>query len=219
MEITVFIPARNEADCVGATVDAAWRIEGVTRVVVIDDCSSDSTRCQALLAGATVVSLESHRGKGGALMAGLHDSEFDYCLFLDADLGESAEQGVLLLAPVVCGELDMAIARFPRPARTAGFGQVKKLALDAIHEASPSFECLSPLSGQRAFTRDCIRSLLPLADGYGMEVALTVKALRGGFRVAEVETQMHHKLTGNDPAGYVHRLKQYIDVKRAVSTL
>lgn len=219
MEITAFIPAHNEAECVAATVEAAWRIEGVTRVVVIDDCSHDSTRCQALIAGATVVSLDAHRGKGGALMAGLHDSEFDYCLFLDADLHESAEQGVLLLAPVMSGELDMAIARFPQPARAAGLGKVKNLALNAIHEADSSFECLSPLSGQRAFTRECIRSLLPLADGYGMEAALTVRALRAGFSVGEVETQMSHKPTGNDPAGYAHRLRQYLDVKKALASL
>ena len=219
MDVSVFIPAFDEEERVGATVETAWGIEGVTQVVVADDCSSDSTGRQALLAGASVVTLPEHQGKGGALTIAMADSTFDYCLFLDADLGKSAEQAVLLLAPVVAGELDMAIARFPKPAKRTGMGKVKGLAYDAIARVAPDFDCQSPLSGQRAFSAECIKALMPLADGFGVEVALTVKALRQGFRVAEVETQMTHAATGNDPAGYAHRALQYRDVKRAIAEL
>ncbi len=219
MEIVVFIPAFNEETTILSTVESAWKIEGVTRVVVIDDCSHDSTKQQALIGGATVISLNAHKGKGGALMAGLADYEFDYCMFLDADLGLSAEQGVLLLAPVVCGQLDMSIARFPQPAHKTGLGKVKELAACAISETAPGFECKSPLSGQRAFSSRCINALLPLADGFGVEVALTIKALKLGFKVGEVETQMEHRQTANTPAGYAHRLQQYLDIKRTLKKL
>ena len=219
MSIAVFMPAYNEGARVGASVEAALCIEGVDKVVVIDDGSTDDTRMQALLAGATVVGQPENVGKGGALMAALDDAHFDYGLFLDADLGETAAQGVLLLAPVVAGELDLAIARFPRPAKKTGFGKVKGLAAAAIAQADPAFDCQAPLSGQRAFTRACIDAVMPLAEGFGVEVAMTVRALQAGLRVGEIETQMSHVATGNDPAGILHRARQYRDVKRAIDTL
>ena len=219
MQVTVFIPAYNEAAKIATTVNAAWRIDGVNNIVVIDDGSTDDTRIQALIAGATVLRLEENTGKGGALMTALEDAHFDYCLFLDADLGKTAEQGVLLLAPVMAGELDMSIARFPSPAKKAGFGKVKGLASSAIAQVDPNFECHSPLSGQRAFSTKCIHSLLPLADGFGVEVALTIKALQQNWRIGEIPTLMQHSATGNDFAGMAHRLRQYKDVRRAVLEL
>lgn len=219
LEIVVFIPAYNEEETILSTVESAWKIEGVTRVVVIDDCSHNSTKREALIGGASVISLNTHRGKGGALMAGISDYEFDFCMFLDADLGTCAEQGILLLAPVVSGELDMSIARFPKTSKRTGLGKVKKLAASAISEVNCDFECLSPLSGQRAFSAECIGALLPLADGFGVEVALTIKALKLGFKVGEIETLMEHRQTSNTPAGYAHRLRQYLDVQRALKTL
>ncbi|MGI6218128.1 MAG: glycosyltransferase family 2 protein [Coriobacteriales bacterium] len=219
MSIVAFIPAYNESGRILDTVEAAFEIEGVDDVVVIDDCSTDDTRSRALIAGATVIRLPEHSGKGAALTAGLADFKFDHCLFLDADLGKSASQGMLLLAPVLAGDLDMAIARFPKPPKKVGFGKVKAIALDAIKQVDPTFDCQSPLSGQRAMTRECINALLPLAEGFGVEVALTIKALRRGFRIAEVETNMSHAATGNDVHGMVHRAEQYKDVHKAIKDL
>ena len=217
--IVAFIPAFNEEGRVGDCVAGALTIPGIERVVVIDDCSTDATRVEALVAGATVIRLDRNVGKGGALMAGIGDTPFDYCLFLDADLGTTSEQGALLLAPVISGQADMTIARFPAPTRKAGFGKVKGLALQAIAAADPAFDCRAPLSGQRAMTRACLEAVLPLAEGYGVEVAMTVRALRAGMRVVEVETTMAHRQTGNDIAGILHRAAQYRDVKRAVAAL
>ena len=216
MTIAVFIPAYNEAERIGATVEGAWSIEGVDRVTVVDDGSTDDTRVKALIAGASVVRLEENVGKGGALTAALEDAMFDYCLFLDADLGETASQGVLLLAPVVAGEADMAIARFPRPAKKVGFGKVKGLAANAIARVDPTFDCQAPLSGQRALTAACAKAIVPLADGFGAEVAMTIRALQAGMRLLEVETEMSHAATGNDLAGTLHRARQYRDVRRAL---
>ncbi len=217
--VVAFVPAHNEADRVFDTVDSLLAIDCVSKVVVIDDASTDNTKMQALLAGATVLSLSEQSGKGAALTAGVSDAEFDYCLFIDADLGKSASEARLLLEPVLSGELDMSIARFPKPAKKVGFGKVKGLARSAIAAVDPTFDCQAPLSGQRVMTSDCLHAVLPLAQGYGVEVALTVRALRAGMRVGEVQTSMYHRATGNDLAGFKHRAAQYRDVKAAVKEL
>lgn len=225
MAVTVLVPAHDEAARIGATVTAALGIGGVTRVLVIDDASADATSDLAAAAGAEVLRLPSNVGKGAALDAGLARvrANADVLMMLDGDLGASAAQGALLLEPVLSGQAAMSVATFPRPAGKAGFGLVKGLARLGIHAlgglAGRSFAATAPLSGQRAMTRACWERVTPFAFGYGVEVALTVRALRSGMTVVEVPTTMSHDATGRDAAGFAHRGRQFLHVARALVRL
>lgn len=225
MSVTVLIPAHDEAARIAASVEAALGIPGVSKVLVIDDASGDATADLAEAAGAEVLRLSSNLGKGAALDAGLARvrAGADVLLMLDGDLGASAAQGALLLEPVLSGEAAMAVAAFPRPEGKAGFGLVKGLARFGIRAlggaAGRSFAATAPLSGQRAMTRECWEKVTPFAFGYGVEVALTVRALRSGLTVVEVPTTMSHDATGRDAAGFAHRGRQFAHVARALARL
>lgn len=220
MDIAVLIPAHEEAERIGATVTAARAVPGVTRVVVVDDGSRDETALRAEEAGAKVVRLWNNVGKGAALETGaMRIENADVILLLDGDLGSSAAQAALLLGPVLDGTADMAIAAFPRPAGKAGFGLVKGLARWGIRRLGGPFDATAPLSGQRALTRECLAVCRPFATGYGVEVALTVRALRAGLRLREVQTTMTHAATGRDTAGFVHRGRQFVHVAIALVRL
>ena len=222
MKAVVIIPAHDEAERIEATVKAARAIPGVVRVLVVDDASSDDTAERASAAGADVLRLERNVGKGAALQAGLERVRRgkDAVLLLDADLGESAAQGALLLEPVLDGVADMTIARFPKPANTAGFGLVMRLARWGIRRyGSPDFEATAPLSGQRSLTPAAVDAVTPFESGYGVEVGLTARALKAGLRVMEVDTTMAHAATGRDLAGFAHRGRQFADVVRALLSL
>jgi hypothetical protein len=225
MNIVVLIPAFNEAERIADTVLAARSIPDVTRVLVVDDASPDGTAALAEAVGAEVLRLETNAGKGAALDAGLalvRDAA-DVLLMLDGDLGSTASQGALLLTPVLAGQADMTVAAFPRPQIRAGFGLVKGLARFGIRilsgAAGRAFDATAPLSGQRAMTRACWEEVTPFAFGYGVEVALTVRALRSGMRVLEVTTTMAHDATGRDAAGFAHRGRQFAHVARALLRL
>jgi glycosyltransferase involved in cell wall biosynthesis len=217
MTVVALIPAHNEAERIDATVRAARGIESVDAVVVVDDASTDDTATLASEAGAAVVRLASNLGKGGALEAGLAAAgEPDVLLLLDADLGDTASQAGRLLEPVLAGSADMSIARFPRPEGKAGFGLVKGLARWGIRRLGGPFDAQAPLSGQRALNRQALAACRPFESGYGVEVALTVRALRAGLRVTEVETTMSHAATGRDISGFVHRGRQFAHVAKAL---
>ncbi len=62
MNIAALIPARDEAATIAQTVASALSIEGVTRVVVIDDGSRDDTDQLAETACAKVVRLFGSHG-------------------------------------------------------------------------------------------------------------------------------------------------------------
>jgi glycosyltransferase involved in cell wall biosynthesis len=218
VNVIALIPAYNEAARIGATVRAVRTIKGVSTVLVIDDGSADETTALAREAGAEVLALVRNAGKGAALAAGLEHirADVDVVMLLDADLEESAAQAVTLLEPVISGEADMTIATFPRPAGKAGFGLVMRLARWGIRRLGGDFDARAPVSGQRALNRRAIETVLPIAAGYGVEVALTIRALRAGLRLAEVPTTMRHAATSRDLAGFVHRGRQFVDVAGAL---
>lgn len=220
MDVAALIPAHNEAARIASTVSAVLGIPGIGRVIVVDDGSEDETALLAEKAGAKVVRLTFNVGKGAALEAGaMRVENADVVLLLDGDLGASAAQAERLLRPVLEGQADMSVARFPRPVGKAGFGLVKGIARWGIARMGDGFQAQAPLSGQRAMTARCFSAVRPFATGYGVEVALTVRALRAGLRVIEVETTMSHAATGRDVAGFVHRGRQFVHVLIALVRL
>ncbi|MDA8235212.1 MAG: glycosyltransferase family 2 protein [Clostridia bacterium] len=216
MKVSVLIPAYNEGDYIYQTVQALVSLPQVDEVVVVDDASRDDTALLAQQAGARVISLAANLGKGGALNRGLGEVDGDIVVLLDGDLGYSAGEAGKLIDPVLKGEADMTIARFPRARKKGGFGLVKGLARWGI-KFFTGLEMFSPLSGQRVMTRPVIESIGTFASGYGVEVGLTIDVARRGFRVREVEVQMTHAETGRDISGFKHRGKQFIHVARVLA--
>lgn len=211
----VLVPAHNEEEHITATIKGALTIPGVTRVLVVDDASTDRTSELARAAGAEVIRLERNLGKGGALNRGLQEFREDLLLLLDGDLGETAAEGAKLLIPLVQGKAEMTIARFPRARRKGGFGLVKGLARYGIQRLS-GYLPEAPLSGQRGLTRKALAAAGQFASGYGVEVALTVAVARAGLPIVEVECNMTHAETGRDLAGFRHRGRQFCHVARTL---
>jgi glycosyltransferase involved in cell wall biosynthesis len=216
----VVIPAYNAAASIGATVRSAAAIDGVAQVIVVDDGSYDDTAARAAEAGATVVRLDRNRGKGAALNQGVRHlpPDADAVLLLDADLGETAAEGAHLLDALDRGEADLAIGVLPAPPRSGGFGLVKRTAARGVRRLS-GYEPRAPLSGQRALTRRALEAVVPFAPGFGVEVAMTVRAAWAGMRIAEVPVDMAHRATGRDLAGFAHRGRQLLHVARTLLAL
>jgi glycosyltransferase involved in cell wall biosynthesis len=229
--VAAVIPAKDEADRIAATVGAVRGIPGVDLVVVVDDGSSDDTAEIARAAGAEVVRHARNRGKAAAMTTGAgyvarHEGVEGRVggsagrrplLFVDGDLEETAANVAVLVPPVLEGRADMTIATLP-PQKTAGGGHgfVVRLARNGI-EGLTGFVPQQPLSGMRCISRQAFDAASPLARGWGVEVGLTVDVLLAGLRVEEVPCELHHRVSGADWRGQVHRAKQYRDVALALA--
>lgn len=222
--VAVVIPAKDEAERIGATIRAARAIPKVDLIVVVDDGSDDDTRAVARAAGATVVRHSVNRGKASALETGasvvaMRDAEDAVprtLLFLDADLGDSAIECAPLVTPVLAGDVDMAIAYLPPQTGAGGHGVVTRFARRWIKKLT-GWEAQQPLSGQRCLTREAVEAAHPLAPGWGVEVGVTIDLLTQGFVVQEIPCKLYHRPSRNDLAGQLHRASQYADVVRAVN--
>ncbi|MDZ7677281.1 MAG: glycosyltransferase family 2 protein [Acidimicrobiales bacterium] len=215
MNVIALIPAYDSVDRIAATVAATAAITGVTRVLVVDDGSGDGTGAEARRAGAEVLTMPVNVGKGRAIAAGVAASpDADVFLLVDADLAETAAETGRLLAPVLDGEADLAIAVLPGAGGRAGFGLVRDLAGRGIARAC-GWQSAAPLSGQRAVRAELLRGLAD-AERFGLEVAMTIDAARAGARIVEVEAPIEHRHTGRSFSGFVHRGRQGIDVVRSL---
>jgi len=224
-DLAVIIPAFDEQARIAATVEAAAKVPGVDLVVVVDDGSADATSRIARECGAVVVRHARNRGKAAAMESGAAAvaaiearegrGEPRLLLFLDGDLEATAGNAAPLAEPVRSGEAGMTIATLP-PQPGGGHGFVVRLARDGIR-AAVGFEARQPLSGQRCLSRAAFEAALPLARGFGVETGLTIDVLRAGFRIAEVEVDFRHRVTGTDLAAQLHRARQYRDVALALA--
>ncbi len=212
--VVAVVPARDRVDSIAATVTALVELNTIGEVVVVDDGSVDGTGEAAREAGARVITLESNRGKGGAVAAGIAASGApESYLLIDADLGASASHAKVLLEPLVGGQADMTIGIFPEGGRSRGFSIVKRTAIRILQRATGRL-FVEPLSGQRAVSGPLMRSL-EVADGFGLELALTIDAHLAGARIQEIPAPFSHRPSGRGPRGVTHRALQCRDVLKA----
>jgi glycosyltransferase involved in cell wall biosynthesis len=212
--VVALVAARNEAGRIGSGVSALMPL--VDEVVVVDDGSTDATGSEASAAGATVLRSRGRGGKGGALEGALRRLEpADVWLLADGDLGATAAGLVRLVEVVSSDGADLAIAVLP-PAPGGGFGLVKRTSAHLIRGQS-GFRASEPLSGQRALTARAMQAVRPLAQGFGVETAMTIDAVRAGLRVLEVPIDdMVHRPTYRQLRGFLHRGRQGWDIVKAV---
>ncbi|HEX7056094.1 MAG TPA: glycosyltransferase family 2 protein [Bacilli bacterium] len=216
--VSIVIPAWNEAPMLPETLKAlrTGRQAGEwDEIVVVDDGSTDDTYAAAVAGADTIIRHKRNYGKGKALEAGWRNAKGTIIVFLDADLGASADFARILLSPLFAGQCDMSIATFPANERKGGFGICKKVAAKGIHALS-GYLPVEPLSGQRAVRRELLEQIGGLSGGFGIEVGLTIDAARFGFRIREVPVSFRHRETGRDLQGFLHRGRQLVAVSKTL---
>jgi glycosyltransferase involved in cell wall biosynthesis len=215
--IAAIVAARNEADRIAATLAALRGALPGAALWVADDASTDGTGEAALAAGAQVVSRGRPHGKGANVTAAAEaalsaEPAPRLVLLCDGDLGASAARLVALVEAVERGECDLAVAAFGRRVG-GGFGVALGFSRWAIRRRC-GLETAAPISGQRAMRAELLRTLLPFARGYGMEIGMTIDAVRAGYRLREHELDLSHRATGRTAAGFAHRARQLLDFAR-----
>jgi glycosyltransferase involved in cell wall biosynthesis len=191
---------------------------------VADDGSTDGTSEIAARAGAQVIRSERMIGKGGAVTAAAREAlavarseegegeGVPVFLLCDGDLAESAGKLGALTDPVRRGEAEVVVAAFARRLG-GGLGLARSFARWAIRRRC-GLDAAAPISGQRALSGTALQDVLPLAHGYGMEIGMTIDAVRAGNRLIELELDLSHRAGGRTLAGFAHRGRQLVDFMR-----
>ncbi len=224
--MVVVVAAYDEAQRIGATLAAVVRAFPSAPIWVADDGSTDATVEIAAGAGARVFTSGRVIGKGGAVTLAAREALRESAggvdlagrrpptifVLCDGDLADSAGELGALAAVVADGRADVAVAAFATRIG-GGLGLARGFARWAIHSRC-GLSTTAPISGQRALSEQALRDVLPFAHGYGMEVGMTIDAVRAGHRVVEVELDLSHRASGRTLAGFAHRARQLADFVR-----
>ncbi|WP_010499113.1 glycosyltransferase family 2 protein [Paenibacillus elgii] len=215
--ISVIIPAWNESRLLASTLEAVSKAHASAafsfdmQLIVVDDGSRDGTGDVACAWADVVLRFPVNSGKGAAMYAGWQAASGEIVVFLDADLGSTAEKFPLLLEPVLRGEADLTVAKLPPASIPGGFGLVRGLAGRGVRLLS-GYDSGAPLSGQRAMRSEVLRRCERKYQGFGAEVGMMVDAVKLGFRIVELEVPFRHRETGRTWQGWIHRGKQLCEV-------
>lgn len=224
--ISICLPARDEAETIGAIVAelALLRSAGVIDELVVVDDSTDGTAAIAREAGADVHDQSALmgdfgpvQGKGDAMWRALSVLTGDVICFLDADSGEFGRHFACgLVGPLACGRgTNYAKAYYRRPFRLGevrlpeGGGRVTELmARPLLNRFYPDLAgFVQPLAGEVAARRSLLLKL-PFAIGYGVDIGLLIDSWRscGLGAMAQVDLDVrqnrHRPLSELGPMAY-----------------
>ena len=145
-----------------------------------------------------VLQREPHRGKGGAVKAGLLAARGDYRFICDADLSMPVGELPRFLPPLLTG-FDIAIgSREGHEARRIGepmvrhlagrvfnFG-VQRLMVPGINDTQCGF---------KMFTAAAVEAIFPLVqvDGWAFDIEVLHLARARGLRIVEVPIEWHYR--------------------------
>jgi glycosyltransferase involved in cell wall biosynthesis len=196
-DVAVILPALNEIECVKQTV-AGFLREG-TRVVLVDNGSTDGTGEAAEKAGAEVV-YENKRGYGNACLAGLSHLTSrppSIVVFADCDGTQDSEEIENLVAPVESGKADLVLGRRV-PVEQGALAIHQKIGNGVVSFMLRRLYGLAvrDISPYRAVRWSFIRQLRLSERTYGFPIEMVVLAARKGGRVEEVDITYRRRAGG-----------------------
>jgi hypothetical protein len=200
--IVVVLPAFNEADNVGAVIEAIPDSVAGLRVVpvVVSDGSTDGTAVAARDAGALVTELPINRGGGLALRVGYEialELDAEIVVTMDADGQHLPSELPVMLAPIVDESAD-----YVNGSRLLGaFERESMIRHIGVHVFSRVVSVLTgrritdPSSGYRAARADLLERLVLEQDRFWTSEIL-IEALRHRARVVEVPVTIVARASG-----------------------
>jgi MoaA/NifB/PqqE/SkfB family radical SAM enzyme len=199
MEIAVIVPALNEEESIPHVI-AGVPEDLVSKVIVVDNGSSDRTADAARMAGARVVG-EERRGYGYACAAGVAvaGDEPDVLVFLDGDGSDDASQIRALLGPIERGDADLVLGSRVLDSRAEGVLLPHQRLGNAI-----VISLVRLLYGQRitdlppfkAIRRPVLADLDMCEMTYGWTVEMIVKCAKRGYRIVELPANSRLRIGG-----------------------
>ena len=180
--VSVVIPAVDEAEAIGAVVQALKSVAPWRELIVVDDGSSDATAAVAADAGARVVKHPYNKGNGAAVKTGIRHATGEYVVIVDGDGQHSATDALRLVK--LLGDYDLVVGSRngigqASTARHVGNNLLSWLATYLTGRPIPDLT-----SGLRAARTSGLREFLHLIpNGFSTPTTTTLSFVKSGYNV------------------------------------
>jgi len=186
MEISIVLPAKNEAGAIGQTITKIQQLQLAHEIIVVNDGSTDETVQVAEQAGAKVVTHLYSKGNGAAIKTGARSAIGDIIVFMDAD-GQHDPADILKLIAKMEEGYDLVVgARQKGSQASIGRGIANGLYNNlASYMTEHDVEDLT--SGFRAVKANKFREFIYLLpNGFSYPTTSTMAFFRAGYSVAYI---------------------------------
>lgn len=207
-KICVIIPCCNEEKTVQKVITDFKQELPTAEICVIDNNSTDATQVLAKQSGARVIFVKA-QGKGNALRQAFNSLSADIYVMVDADDTYPAKEVHKLIKLIETENIDMVIGT-----RLENFKKENKKFLHSI--GNQFFVRLinfifhrnfkDVFSGYRSFSRNFVRNIPLLSEGFEIESEMTIKALEQGYSIKEIPVQYQER-----PKGSQSKLRTFRD--------
>ncbi|MES9901311.1 MAG: glycosyltransferase family 2 protein [Sedimenticola sp.] len=185
-ELSVVLPAYNEAGVVGEVVGRIRQRFPDAEILVVDDSSNDATAIEAENAGARVVRHLYNMGNGAAIKTGARHATGETLVFMDAD-GQHDDQDIEQLLEKIDEGYELVVGSRTSDShanigRNLGNRLLNKFASLMTGRTIPDLT-----SGFRAVKRDTFRQFIHLLpNGFSYPTTSTMAYFRSGYPVVFV---------------------------------
>ncbi len=184
MDFTVVIPAKNEADGLQQVLPDLVSQVGASRVLVVDDGSTDGTPTVCGEYGVRVIRHPYSKGNGAAIKTGARACSSEWIVFMDGDGQHDPADIERLLAQTARGA-DMVVGARARAADQAGAGRhLANRVYNLLASWMTGHRVADLTSGFRAVrTRKFKEFLYLLPNGFSYPTTITMAFFRAGYSV------------------------------------
>ncbi|HUT15346.1 MAG TPA: glycosyltransferase family 2 protein [Anaerolineae bacterium] len=188
MKLSVLIPVYNEEDHIQELLSRVLAVPCTAEVVVVDDCSSDSTwnvLSQVNDPRLRVFRHEVNQGKGAAIRTALGHASSDMVIIQDADLEYDPNDYPKLLEPVLNGQAQVVYGVRDISAQKLLFSLGNKF-LSLVTSVLYGAPVADMETCYKLMPRELMLSLDLQPSRFQIEPEITAKLLRRGYRIHEV---------------------------------
>ena len=190
----VLLPAYKEEVSIASVI--LLSLQYADEVIVIDDGSSDRTSEVSRLAGATVLSHTTNKGKGAALKTGFkYAQDYDIIVTIDADGQHNPSEIPDVIKPIMEDRADIVNgSRYiaGKDTTTPTYRRVGQTVLDNATYLASGVKLTDTQSGFRAFSSKSIEYFNFDPNGFGIESDMLIEASVNKLRIVEVEITVRY---------------------------
>ncbi len=201
-KIAVLIPCYNESKTIERVVKDYKKELPDASIYVYDNNSTDDTAKIAKSAGA-IIKQEHRQGKGNVVRSMFREIEADCYLMVDGDGTYPADSAKKMCDMVINDGVDMVIGdrlsstyfQEKNKRRFHGFGnKLVRLLINMIFRSHVK----DIMTGERAFSRDFVKTFPVLSKGFEIETEMTIHALDKNFYIKEIPVNYKDREEGSE---------------------